>query len=101
MQVYPESQGQTDMVYTVAWVCSATDGTNWTATYGSTDIPYVPTDPYVPYADLTLSHVMAWVDEHLSPDGIAAAQVACDEQLAAMANPVSVSPPLPWNNPPA
>lgn len=96
MQVYPESQGKTDMVFNVNWVCSATDGINNTATYGSTEIPYVPEDPWIDYPNLTLEHVLGWVNEEIGADGIAAAQKACDDQLAAMATPTSVSPPLPW-----
>jgi len=97
MESYPTYAGQTDCVFSVQWVCSATDGVNNVATFGSVDIPYIPADQYVTYADLTLSEVMTWVNDQLGADGITAAQTTCDEQLLAMTNPVEQSLPLPWN----
>ena len=96
MDSYPTYAGQTDCVFNVAWVCSATDGVNNTATYGVVAIPYIAEDQYIPYADLTFDHVMTWVNDELGADGIAAAQATCDQQLAAIANPPQQSLPLPW-----
>jgi hypothetical protein len=102
MTAYPEVGGMTDVVFQVAWVCSATDGINNTATYGSVDLTLDPSAPFTPYADLTLDQVLGWVFGVLGADGTAAAETKCDEQLAAMASPATVTPPLPWGvNPPA
>ena len=96
MSCYPESAGQTDVVFQVAWVCSATDGTYNTATYGSVDVTYKAGEPFTPYADITLDMANEWVADALGPEGIAKAEADCDEQLYAMAHPASVTPPLPW-----
>lgn len=96
MNLYPTYAGQTNCVFNVAWVCSATDGTNYTATYGSIAIPYIAEDEYTPYADLTLDYVLTWVNDELGADGIATAHTTCDQQLAAIANPPQQSLPLPW-----
>jgi len=102
MTAYPEVGGMTEVVFQVAWVCSATDGINNTATYGSVDLTLDPSAPFTPYADLTLDQVLGWVFGVLGADGTAAAETKCDEQLAAMASPATVTPPLPWGvNPPA
>ena len=97
MTAYPQYEGQTDVVFQVAWVCSATDGVNNTAAYGSVDLTLDPSAPFTPYADLTLDQVLGWVFGSLGNEGKAQAQADCDAQLAAMAAPATVSPPLPWN----
>ena len=96
MTAYPEVDGKTDVVFHVAWVCSATDGVNNTATYGTVDLTLDPSAPFTPYADLTLDQVLGWVFGVLGSEGISAAETTCDDQLTAMAAPATVTPPLPW-----
>lgn len=96
MTAYPEAEGHTDVVFQVAWVCSATDGTNNTAAYGSVDLTLDPAAPFTPYEQLTLDQVLGWVFSRLGTDGKAAAEQTCADQLVAMATPTTVTPPLPW-----
>ena len=100
MTCYPTYENQKNCVFNIAWVCSATDGTNNVATYGIVDIPYVAQDVYIPYENLTFDQTLAWVNDSLGPDGIAAAQATCDEQLIAVANPTEIQLPLPYVNTP-
>ena len=100
MTCYPTYENQKNCVFNIAWVCSATDGTNNVATYGTVDIPYVAQDVYIPYENLTFDQTLAWVNDSLGPDGIAAAQATCDEQLIAVANPTEIQLPLPYVNTP-
>jgi hypothetical protein len=97
MSCYPQAAGETDVVFQVAWVCSATDGTNNTATYGSVEVTYKAGEPFTPYADITLEQANSWVASALGPEGIAKAEADCDAQLEAMAHPTTVILPLPWN----
>ena len=99
MSAYPQYESETDVVFQVAWVCSATDGVYNTAVYGSVDVPYKAGDPFTPYDQITLDQANGWVAGALGVDGINKAQDDCDAQLQAMANPQVVSPPLPWNVP--
>lgn len=96
MTAYPEVDGKQDVVFQVAWVCSGTDGVNNTATYGSVDLQLDLAAPFTPYDQLTLGQVLGWVFGKLGPDGKAAAEAQCADQLAAMAAPATVTPPLPW-----
>lgn len=96
MTAYPEADGYTNVVFQVAWVCSATDGVNNTATYGSVDLTLDPSSPFTPYNDLTLDQVLGWVFDKLGEAGKAEAEATCYAQLAAMAAPTTVTPPLPW-----
>jgi len=100
MTAYPQAEGETDVVFQVAWVCSATDGTYNSAAYGSVDTTYVAGTPFTPYADLSLDQVNGWVATALGPEGIAKAQADCDAAIAAQQDTSKpVMPPLPWNIP--
>jgi hypothetical protein len=98
MTAYPQAEGQTDVVFQIAYVVSATDGTYNSATYGSVDVTYVPGTVYTPYDQLTLEQVNGWVAGALGEDGIVKAQAGCDAAIAAQKDPnLPVTPPLPWN----
>jgi hypothetical protein len=98
MTAYPQYAGETNVVFQIAWVCSATDGTFNSATYGSVDTTYVAGSPFTPYNELTLKQVNEWVADALGPDGIAKAYADCDASIAAQQDiNKPVTPPLPWN----
>ena len=100
MTAYPEAEGQTDVVFQIAYVLSATDGTYNSAAYGSVDTTYVAGTPFTPYDQLTLDQVNGWVATALGPDGIAKAQADCNAAIAAQQDTSKpVTPPLPWNIP--
>jgi len=99
LQSYPTYEGQPNCVFQINWVISGTDGTYWSAAYGTTDVPYNPADPYIPYDQLTFDHVMEWFNEYTTADTIAEAQASIDASLTAQATPSTQSLPLPWNVP--
>ena len=100
MTAYPKYAELTDVVFQVAYVVSATDGTYNSAAYGSVDVTYVPGTVYTPYDQLTLEQVNGWVAGALGPDGIAKAQADCDAAIAAQQDTnLPITPPLPWNIP--
>ena len=45
MTAYPQAEGETDVVFQIAWVVSATDGTYNSAAYGSVNTTYVAGTP--------------------------------------------------------
>ena len=100
MTAYPEYAGETNVVYQISWVCSATDGTYNAAAYGTVDVTYVAGTPYTPYDQITLEQAKSWVANALGEEGIAKAYSDCDEAIAAQQVPDQpVTPPLPWNVP--
>ena len=100
MTAYPQYAGETDVVFSISWVLSATDGTYNSASYGSVDTTYVAGSPFTPYDQLTIDQVNGWVADALGPEGIAKAQADCDAAIAAQQAPdLPVTPPLPWNIP--
>ena len=98
MTAYPEHEGQQNVVFQISWVCSATDGTFNSATYGTVDTVYVAEENFTPYDQLGLDAVNAWVANALGEEGIAKAYADCDSAIEAQrATNTPVTLPLPWN----
>ena len=95
MSCYLQYEGETDVVFTVGWRCNATDGTFSATQYGSVSVPYVASNPYTPYADLTQAQVQGWV----WANGVdqAAVEAALATNIASQVTPTVVTPPLPWS----
>lgn len=78
-------------VVTVHYTVNAVDGEHTASTYGT--VGYTQGEgSYVPYADLTQSDVIGWVQESLGKDTVEASLAA---QIEALKNPTQVSG-LPW-----
>jgi hypothetical protein len=96
LDCYPQADGQTDVVFTVHWTCSGTDGTYNGSVYSTCNVTYVAGTPYTPYADLTQDIVLGWI----WAGGVdqASAEAAVQQQINNQINPPVVSPQLPWTN---
>lgn len=97
MDCYPEAEGETDVVFTVHWTLTATDGTYTGYVYGSQGVTYEAGSPYTPYADLTETQVIGWVQSAMGEEQVAAYEANAAEQIANQINPPVVTPPLPWS----
>lgn len=97
MDCYPEHGGQTDVVFTVHWTLSGTDGTYSGSVYGTVVVTYTAGSPYTPYADLTQDQVIGWVQAALGAEQVAAYEANVAAQIADQVNPPVVTPPLPWS----
>ena len=93
MNCYPTVGSETDVVFTVHWTCSGTDGTYTSSVYSTCAVPS-PTGTFTPYSDLTQEQVLGWVwDNGVDKD---ATEAAVQAQIEAQINPPVVTPPLPW-----
>ncbi len=96
MDAYPEYEGQTDVVFTVHWTLTGTDGTYTGFVYGSVGLNLEKGVAFVPYADLTQDQVISWVHDALGKEQVSAYEISVSGQIFAQANPPVVRPPLPW-----
>ena len=96
MSCYPQTEGQTDVVFTVYWRINATDGTYNSTSYGSVSVTYTQGSPFTPYDQLTQEQVAGWVQSSLGPEQVANIYAALALQINNQANPPVVNPPLPW-----
>ena len=97
MDAYPEQDGETDVVFTVHWTLSATDGTYNGSVYGSVGVTLDEGSTFTPYAELTEAQVVGWVQTALGAEQVAAYEANVAEQIANQINPPVVTPPLPWS----
>jgi len=96
MNCYPTVEGQTDVVFNVAWRVNATDGTYNATAYGTVGVTYEAGSPYIPYADLTQDQVVGWVQTSMGPEQVASLEARLVTNIANQVDPPVVAPPLPW-----
>jgi len=97
MDAYPELDGEPDVVFTVHWTLTGTDGTYTGSAYGSVGVTVDPDAQFTPYSDLTQEQVIGWVKAALGDEQVAFYEANVATQIANLANPPVVTPPLPWN----
>jgi hypothetical protein len=94
MDCYPQEGSNTDVVFTVHWTCSGTDGTYFGSVYSTCAVP-TPSGSFTPYDQLTQQQVLGWI----WANGVdqAATEAAVAQQIANQVNPPVVTPALPWS----
>jgi hypothetical protein len=97
MDAYPEFDGEQDVVFTVHWTLTGTDGTYNGSAYGSVGVSTSTSGAFTPYADLTLDQVVGWVQDALGEEQVAAYEANVAQQIADQIDPPVVTPPLPWS----
>ena len=96
MDCYPEVDGEKDVVFTIHYDCTETDGEYSGRVYGSVGVTLESGAPFTPYADLTKEQVVGWVKDALGEETVAATEANVAQQIADQKNPPVVRPPLPW-----
>lgn len=96
LDAYPTYENHTDVVFTVHWRMDGTDGEHTAGVYGSVGLTLDPEADFTPYADLTEAQVIGWVKDALGEEQVASYEENVAAQIAALANPPVVNPPLPW-----
>lgn len=97
MDAYPEYEGEPDVVFTVHWTLTGTDGIYSGNVYGSVGVSLNEGATFTPYADLTQAQVIGWVQEALGAEAVIAYEANVAQQIADQIDPPVVTPPLPWS----
>jgi hypothetical protein len=96
MDAYPEYEGHTDVVFTVHWTLTGTDGEHAAGVYGTVGLTLDPEATYTPYASLTQAQVIGWVQDALGEEQVASYEANVAQQIEDQIDPPVVTPPLPW-----
>lgn len=97
LETKPYVGDASNVVVTVHWRLQGTDGTHSSDVYGSVSTkPYGPGEPFIPYDQLTKEIVVGWVEEALGEETIQSYKNSIDSQIQDLANPPTITPPLPW-----
>jgi hypothetical protein len=96
MDLYPEKDGEKDVVFTIHWTLTATENIYNGSVYGSVSLPLNTTGEFIPYADLTLDKAVSWIKEALGAEQVAEYEAGVATQIENQKNPPVIVLPLPW-----
>ena len=86
---YTVSQdGHTNVVNTVHWRVSKTDGDHSGSSYGTVGLE-APSGTFVEWDDITETTAVGWAKAALGDEQVAAVEASIDAQIAEQANPTS------------
>lgn len=98
LTAYPQSEGQTDVVFTIHYVLNGTDGNGHNGSvYGTVGVTYTAGEPFTPYAQLTEAQVQGWTVAALGAEQVAAMEANIDAQIQQQISPSVVNLPPPWS----
>jgi len=89
----PDSEGNDNIVYSVHWTLTASDGEHHVYTNGNLHVAYEEGSPFIVYEELTQEDVIGWCEEGLDMDAIRA---QLDVQMEEQRTPVNVVLLPPW-----
>ena len=94
LKCYPEIDGEPDVVFTINWHLLGNEGVYSSNVFCATEVPYTAGQSFIPYTDLTEAQVIAWIDEHTTPE-------CMDSYESTIANNIQqqknvVTPSIPW-----
>ena len=96
IKAYPAVEDKVNVICTVEWKLTATNGEHNKQIFGTISVPVEHLEPFTPYDDLTEEQVLGWVHGMMGPDQIAQLEAGLLVQLEEMINPPIVTIALPW-----
>ena len=100
VELGPDADNHTDIVYSINWRYIADDGLGHNAqAFGTVSVaPWEEGEPWIPYEDLTEADVQGWVEEQLG-DELAAMTARLDAQIEEQAKPThETHRTMPWDD---
>ena len=80
--VNPASDGLTNVVTAINWVCTGTNGLVTSSSSGTVQLGTPNPAEFVPYADITQEMAFQWVSQSISITGVEAAIAAQINQIS-------------------
>lgn len=91
-------EGRKQVVSRIYWTMEATDGENIEQfAILMKDIPFVESNSFTEFADITQQQMMGWLLQALGQDHIQAVKDDLDQRLAERKAPTVTMPNLPWS----
>ena len=95
LDCYKSHEGQTDVVFNIAWRLNARESGHSASAGGSLGVTYTEGDPFVPFADLTEAIVQGWCEDGLDVDTI---KTGLRARVNEAKNPTTEVLDPPWQN---
>lgn len=93
LEVAPSEDNLINVVKTVHWTLSVTEGDLAASSYGSVSLEAPEAEAFTPYDELTEADVISWLEAKLDGDQMRSALAT---QIEQQRTPSIVKPPLPW-----
>lgn len=91
VDVHPQEEGQTDVVYNVHWNVTGVEGEYSVTNIGTQIVPLSEGSTFIPFEDLTNEIVVEWTKEAMGEEQVASIEADIAGQIEALINPTSVT----------
>ena len=91
VDVHPQEEGQTDVVYNVHWIVTGVDGDYSVTNIGTQVVPLSEGGTFIPFEDLTNEVVVEWTKEAMGEEQVTSIEASIAGQIEALINPTSVT----------
>ena len=91
VDVYPQEEGETNVVYNVHWVVSGTKEDYLATNIGTQIVTLNPETEFIPFDELTNEVVVDWTKKAMGEEQVEAIEGSIASQIDELENPTSVT----------
>ena len=91
VDVYPQAEGETNVVYNVHWIVTGTKEEYSATSIGTQIVAVDPETPFIPFEDLTNEIVVEWTKDAIGEEQVQAIEDSLQAQINELENPTSVT----------
>ena len=91
VDVHPQEDEQTDVVYNVHWIVTGVDGDYSATNIGTQVVPLSEGGAFIPFEDLTNEIVVEWTKEAMGEETVASIETSIANQIQDLINPKSLT----------
>ena len=91
VDVHPQEEGETDVVYNVHWIVTGVDGDYSANCIGTQVVPLSEGGTFIPFEDLTNDVVVDWTKEAMGEEQVTQIEASVASEIEGKINPTSVT----------
>ena len=91
VDVHPQEEGETDVVYNVHWIVTGVDGDYSASCIGTQVVPLSEGGTFIPFEDLTNDVVVEWTKEAMGEEQVTQIEAGVASEIEGKINPTSVT----------
>jgi hypothetical protein len=91
VDVHPQEEGETNVVYNVHWIVAGVDGDYSATNIGTQIVPLSEGDTFIPFEYLTNEIVVGWTKEAMGEEQVAQIEATIAAAIEDQVNPSSVT----------
>ena len=91
VDVHPQEEGETDVVYNVHWIVTGVDGDYSASCIGTQVVPLNEGGTFIPFEDLTNDVVVEWTKQAMGEEQVTQIEAGIASEIEGKINPTSVT----------